>query len=86
MPRNAGEKDGESLMSTDPYAAVKGLCMKMETDGVSPHRIIDALFCAALNAGRILGGDDHMVAFLHRMIAIFEAKAKSQPRPPSSVQ
>jgi hypothetical protein len=86
MPRNAEKEDGERLMSTDPYTAVKGLCQKLEDEGVGPDRIVDALFCTGFNAGRILGGDDHMIAFLYRMAATFEASAKNQPPPPRLTQ
>ena len=73
-------------MSTDPYAAFRNLAMTLEKDGVGPDTIVDALLCTGLNAGRILGGDDYMIAFLHRMASTFEASARNQPRPPRSVQ
>jgi hypothetical protein len=74
------------MMSTDPYAAFRNLAMNLQSDGVGPDRIVDAMLCVGMNAGRILGGEDHMIAYLHRMLSIFEARAKNQPRPPSSTQ
>ena len=62
-------------MSTDPYAAIKAVCAKLEAEGHSPDVIVDALLCTGLNAGRLLGGDDHMIAFLTRMVATFAAPA-----------
>jgi hypothetical protein len=74
------------MPSHDPYAEIKALCTRMESDGVSPDTIIDALLVTGMNAGRIMSGDDHMAAWLHRMAVRFEARANHQPPPPRLTQ
>jgi hypothetical protein len=60
--------------------------MNLQADGVGPDRIVDALLTVGMNAGCRLGGDDHVIAYLHRMLSIFEARTKGQSRPPTTTQ
>jgi hypothetical protein len=73
-------------VASDPYAAFRNLAMNLQTEGVGPDRIVDAMLCVGMNAGCRLGGEDQMIAFLQRMLSIFEARTKGQPRPPITTQ
>jgi hypothetical protein len=62
------------------------LAVKLEGEGVEPDHIVDAMLCVGMNAGVRLGGEEQMVAFLQRMISIFEARADGQATPTAKIQ
>jgi hypothetical protein len=70
----------------DPYQTLRDAAMALEAQGVGPDRIVDAMLTVGLNAGRILGGEDHMISYLHRMLTIFEVRTKRQPPPSCRTQ
>jgi hypothetical protein len=73
-------------MKRDPYEAVRGLCAELEAEGHTADIIIDALLHTGLNAGRRLGGHDHIVSYMHKMISVFEAREERHAAPPVMTQ
>jgi hypothetical protein len=73
---------GEDARMIDPYAELKLTAQRMEADGVSPDLVIDALLCVGLNAANRLHGPEFVIAHLHKLIEVFEEKARKQAPPP----
>jgi hypothetical protein len=73
---------GEEARMIDPYAELKLTAQRMEADGVSPDLVIDALLCVGLNAANRLHGPEFVIAHLHKLIEVFEEKARKQAPPP----
>jgi hypothetical protein len=73
-------------MKSDPYEAVRNLCASLEAEGHSADIITDALLCTGLNAGNKLAGPEFVIAYLHKMIATFEAQAGKRAAPPTMTQ
>ena len=69
----------------DPYAELKLTAQRMEADGASPDLVIDALLCVGLNAANRLHGPEFVIAHLHKLIEVFEEKARKQA-PPAAPQ
>ena len=73
-------------MRSDPYEAVRNPCASLEAEGHSPDVIVDTLLHTGLQAGCLLGGPEHVISYLHRMIAVFQAQADRQAAPPVQTQ
>jgi hypothetical protein len=73
-------------MRRDPYEAIRNLCALLEDEGNSPDVIVDALLHTGLNAGQRLGGHDHIISYLHKMISVFEAREERHAAPPVMTQ
>lgn len=73
-------------MRSDPYEAVRNVCASLEAEGHSIDVITDALLTTGLNAGARLGGPDFVIAYLHRMISVFEAQSGRTTQPPTRTQ
>ena len=79
---NGADEWGEEARMIDPYAELKLTAQRMEADGVSPDLVIDALLCVGLNAANRLHGPEFVIAHLHKLIEVFEEKARKQAPPP----
>jgi hypothetical protein len=73
-------------MVRGPYEAIRSLCEALEAEGIDPDQICDALLTTGLNAGAKLAGPEFVVAYLHKMISIFAAKAEHRAPPPQMTQ
>ena len=66
----------------DPYAELKLTAQRMEADGVSPTWSLMLWLCVGLNAANRLHGPEFVIAHLHKLIEVFEEKARKQAPPP----
>lgn len=70
----------------DPYETFKTTAAEMSAEGVSDDLICDALLCLGLNASCRIAGPEFTISYLHKMIAVFEAKVDGQTSPPIATQ
>jgi hypothetical protein len=68
----------------DPYFEMKLTAQGLENDGVPTVKIIDAMLCVGLNAGKRFGGSQFMCDYMREMIALFESGADAPPSRPTA--
>ena len=73
-------------MARDPYETFRSVAMALEAEGIDVHLITDALFTVGMTAANRLSGPEHLTAYLHRMAAIYAAKAVHRAPPPTMTQ